>query len=157
MNKGRRGVIIVTGAVAAAIFGLAVLANNGAIGMADNQPQLTWEWRAGRALAQRAAVQLGTIKKEGGGLFGLRKSPSLGGALPDAMVVESRVLAVNRSGVAVVGTPLRFRIPKVELGSHKTGDIVVVGIIGQAAVCIDSAPAGAQPEQAADWIDSVGC
>ncbi len=125
--------------------------------MADPLVQLGWEWRAARALEQRAGLRLIQIKKEGHGLFGIGRSPSLGGSLPDAQRVQAEVLAVDRPGQARIGTKIGFRIPKLDLKGANKGALVVIGMIGENVVCFAPAPAEVTEASLAGWIAGVPC
>ncbi|WP_295392084.1 hypothetical protein [uncultured Thiodictyon sp.] len=125
--------------------------------MADPLVQLGWEWRAERALEQRAGLRLIQIKKEGNGLFGIGRSPSLGGSLPDAQRVQAEIIAVDRLGRAEAGTRIGFRIPKRELRGAKEGALVAIGMIGQDVVCFVPAPAQITETSLASWISEAHC
>lgn len=125
--------------------------------MADPVTRLGWEWRAERALEQRAGLRLTRVKREGGGLFGIGRSPSLGGSLPDARVVRAEVLAVDRPGRAEVGGTIEFRIPQLELKGADAGALVAIGIIGGNVVCLASAPAGVTASSLALWLTEAPC
>ncbi|WP_156427716.1 hypothetical protein [Thiohalocapsa sp. ML1] len=125
--------------------------------MADPLTRFGWEWRAERALEQRAGIRLTRVKREGGGLFGIGRSPSLGGSLPDAQVVRAEVLAVDRPGQAAAGSTIEFRIPKMELKGAEAGALVAIGIIGQNVVCLAPAAAGVTADSLASWLPEAPC
>lgn len=125
--------------------------------MADPLVQLGWEWRAERALEQRAGLRLTRIKDEGNGLFGIGRSPSLGGSLPQAQRVQAGVLAADRPGPANVGAGIEFRIPKVELRGANEGALVAIGIIGHNVVCLAPAPAEVTEASLAHWLSGAPC
>jgi hypothetical protein len=148
---------IVAAALLMAATALIFLVQGEGMAMAHADGKLGWEWRAGRALAQRAAIRIEAAKKEGGGLFGIGKSPSLGAALPDAMTVSGHVVAIDRPGVAKPAGAIGFRIPRVELKSAKVGDLVAIGIIGDAVVCLTPAPSGIADTALAAWLVEAPC
>jgi len=125
--------------------------------MANPITQMGWEWRAERTLEQRAGLRLIQIKKEGDGLFGIGRSPALGGSLPEAQSVQAEVLVVDQPGRAKIGTIIRFRIPKVELKGATEGAFVVIGIIGQNAVCFVPAPTEVTESSLANWLPKASC
>lgn len=127
------------------------------LAMADPVARMGWEWRAERTLEQRAGLRLTRVKQEGGGLFGIGRSPSLGSALPDAQVVLADVLAVDRPGQAEVGGKIEFRIPKFELKGAQSGTLVAIGIIGQNVVCLAPAAAGVTTDSLASWLPAAPC
>lgn len=123
--------------------------------MAESSQVLGWEWRAGRELAQRAGLRITKIRAEGGGLFGWGRFPSLGAALPEAQVVEARVIAVDKPDQIVAGAQIRFRIPKVELRGAAEGDIVAVGIIGGTVVSLVRPPTDVSEDTIASWLPAA--
>ena len=125
--------------------------------MTDPFVQMGWEWRAGRALEQRVGLRLIQIKKEGTGLFGIGRSPSLGGSLPDAQRVQADVVAAARPGRAEIGMKVGFRIPKVELRGASEGSLAAVGIIGDNVVCFAPAPAEVTEASLSGWISEAPC
>ncbi len=147
----------VAAASLATAFGTFNLYSEEPFAMADTSSQLGWEWRANRALEQRAGVRLTRIEKEGGGLFGIGRSPSLGGSLPDPRRVQAQVLAVDRPGQASAGTEIGFRIPNVELKGAKEGALVAIGVIGKNVVCLSPAPAHVTETSLANWIPEAPC
>jgi hypothetical protein len=146
-------------ATASLIIGLIVfnLFGEEPFAMADPVTRLGWEWRAERALEQRVGVRLTRVKRESGGLFGIGRSPSLGGSLPDAQVVRADVLAVDRPGPAEVGNTIEFRIPKFELKGAESGTLVAIGIIGQNVVCLAPAAAGVAASSFGSWLSEAPC
>lgn len=127
------------------------------LAMADLNVQMGWEWRAERLLEQRLGLRLIQIKEEGNGLFGIGRSPSLAGSLPDAQRVQADVIALDRPGTVKIGTKITFRIPKKELRGAHEGALVAVGIIGQNVVCFAPAPAAVSEASLASWISEAPC
>lgn len=125
--------------------------------MADLNLEMGWEWRAERELEQRLGLRLIQIKQEGNGLFGIGRSPSLAGSLPEAQRVQADVIALDRPGTAKIGTKITFRIPKIELRGAKEGAFVAVGIIGQNVVCLALAPDVVNEALLASWISEAPC
>lgn len=127
------------------------------LAMSDLNVEMGWEWRAERALEQRLGLRLTQIKKEGNGLFGIGRSPSLGGSLPDAQRVQADVIALDKPGIGKIGTKITFRIPKIELKGAQEGALVAVGIIGQNVVCLALAPDAVNEALLSSWISEVSC
>lgn len=155
--------IIVRGASAVVLFfGFILLVCSelkldGVHAMAQSTAKLGWEWRAKRALAQRVGIKIDRIKRESGGLFGILKSPSLGGSLPDPMEVDASIVAVDRPGlVDPVGT-IRFRIPMMELNDAEAGTLAALGVIGETVVCFAPAPTGMTEDRLAEWLPDAPC
>jgi hypothetical protein len=154
--SGRRATVAAAVAVVT-VLPMLILASEGGFAMADSPLKRGWEWRAGRVLEQRAGLRLVRIHKEGGGLFGIGRSPSLGGALPDAQRVEAEVIVVDRSGPVHAGARIEFRIPKVELRGAGPGALVAVGMIGDNVVCLAPAPADVNEAALAGWLPQAPC
>lgn len=125
--------------------------------MTDPSVQMGWEWRAERALEQRVGLRLIQIKIEGSGLFGIGRSPSLGGSLPDPQRVQADVISVERPGLAAKGIRIGFRIPKVELRGAREGSLAAIGIIGENVVCFAPAPVEVTEASLTGWISEAPC
>lgn len=149
-----RGVVAMSFAMALTVFNLY---QEEPLAMSDLNVEMGWEWRAERALDQRLGLRLIQIKKEGNGLFGIGRSPSLAGSLPDAQRVQADVIALDRPGVGRVGTKIAFRIPKIELRGAEEGALVAVGIIGQNVVCLALAPDAVNEASLSSWISEASC
>ena len=149
-SRGRKmsTALIVVGAVAAVAGGLA---------MASIEKTFGWEWRADRVVQQIALVRLGSVKKEGGGLFGILKSPSLEGSLPDPMKIEAKVLSVDREGQLTAGETLGFRMPKYEMQEAAAGDAAAIGLIDDVVVCFIRAPSEMNAADLEAWLYAVEC
>ena len=90
-------------------------------------------------------------------MFGIGRSPSLGGSLPDAQRVQAEVIALDKSGAVKVGEKVTFRIPKVELKGAHEGTLAVVGIIGQKVVCFAPAPEKVSEASLSGWMSETPC
>lgn len=157
MSAHRRRFGLVAAASLATALAVINLHREEGSAMANPSVQLGWEWRAERALEQRAGLRLTRIESEGSGWFGIGRSPSLGGSLPDARRVQAEVLAVDRPGQASIGTDIGFRIPKLELKGAKAGALVAIGIVGENVVCFAPAPSELTEASLADWISEAPC
>ncbi len=58
----------------------------------DAKYDLRWEWPAGRQPDKTLLAAVDKIEKQGEGLFGIGRSPSIAENLPDAMVVSGKVI-----------------------------------------------------------------
>jgi hypothetical protein len=121
---------------------------------ASTQPKnLKWEWPDGRKPDRFLAIGLTNVAKEGGGLFGIRRSPSFTDTLPDARVLEGKV-ATGPLG----GSPVRLRAPGGEIPGLSAGDRAAFGMIGdQVCICVLKVPAEVQDAQLADWTARQSC
>ena len=115
----------------------------GGYAMSSATMPLAWEWPDNRKPDGRLLVEIKKIEKEGGGLLGTRRSPSMADYMPDATIVTGTVAAGDKS---VVGREVRLRLPGAELPAVTTGQRVGLGLVGQATcICIQKAPDGATP------------
>jgi hypothetical protein len=149
-------------AAASFVIGLAVfnLPKQEAYAMGDSSVQsvqMGWQWRAERSLEQRVGIRLIQIKSEGGGLFGIGRSPSLSGSLPDARRVQADVLTIDRPGKVGVAARIEFRIPKLELRGAEEGALAAIGIIGQNVVCFTPAPDEVTEATLPAWLPQAPC
>jgi hypothetical protein len=115
---------------------------------------LKWEWPADRTPDGKILVKVRDVKKEGGGVFGIKKSPSLAESLPDPMQLSGEIID-GRSDWN--GRALMFVLPAVELPQVSAGDHVGIAFIDDAGVCIAKAPADAGAEALRDWLASWTC
>ena len=94
--------------------------------------ELNWEWPADRAPEEKLLVLVNTVKKEGSGLFGLKKSPSLVSSIPDPMIVEATVVSSNS---AFKGQTIRVVVPKLEIEGITVNTYAVLGVV-ESSTCI---------------------
>lgn len=96
--------------------------------------ELNWEWPAKRAVEDRLLVKIESVKKESGGLFGIKKSPSLAASLPDPFVVNGVVMNTDSH---LQGKSLKFVAPKLELEGITSGSYVMLGLINHTTcICV---------------------
>lgn len=113
---------------------------------------LKWEWSADRMPTARILVEVGQVRKEGRGLFGLKVTPSIIDNLPDSHILTGMVLAGDHAGSKV-----SLRIPKIELPDVANGDRVGLGLIGDVCICIVPEPADLADDDVATWLSSFPC
>lgn len=122
--------------------------------MSSSQPlQFKWEGVAGRTPERFVVVRLERAAQEGGGLFGLRRTPSFIGNLPDAVVLEGKAVTGEAAGREVV-----LRAPGGELPALARGDRVALGLV-EGSVCIGvlKVPAEISDAHAEEWAARQGC
>lgn len=145
-RRARRNVLA-AGALAAALFATGA----GVIAMASTE--LVWQGAAGRAPDRFMAVRIDGNEPEGGGLFGIQRSPSLAGALPDAHVLKATAI-----GPGAGGSTLSLRIPGGELPPLGQGDRALFGMVGEAiCLCVLKPPEDVPPERFAKWAAGQPC
>ena len=124
--------------------------------MSDDKLEFKWEWPAGRPIARKVLVHVDAIDKVSSGLFGLGRSPSVEGYLPDARTLRASIVA-GPQGLA--GRRLTLNLPGPEASNLVVGGNAGVGLVaGQdkgsgIAVCVASAPEGGN----AQWLSSWNC
>jgi hypothetical protein len=118
---------------------------------AHSEP-LQWQGAADRSPSRFIAMRVGRIEKEGGGLFGIRNSPSLAGALPDARIVEGTPIGPR-------GGAIKLRAPNGELPSGlASGARVVLGLVDDShIICILAPPAETADEDLEAWAKTQPC
>ena len=138
---------LAAGALAVVIVGLEAMA-------ASTEPaNLQWEWPADRRPDRFLAVQLSDFHKEGGGWFGIRRSPSLANSLPDARILEGKVLNGPLTGHAV-----RLRAPGGELPKLARGDRAAFGMVDdKTCICVLRVPANVAAPQLDEWLAQQSC
>jgi hypothetical protein len=97
--------------------------------------ELKWEWPGDRAPDVRLVVAVEGLSEEGGGLFGLKRSPSLGDSLPDPVVLRGRVVGGEPGWV---GRAVKLRLPRLELPEVRAGDKVDLEVLA-GGTCISAA------------------
>jgi len=114
---------------------------------------LTWEWAAERTPTSRILVEVSQIRKEGGGLFGLKKSPSIIENVPDGHILTGVVVLGDH-----VGRSVSLRMPGFEIPDISEGDRVGLGLIGEGiCICVVPLPAGLSDSQLEDWLGAFRC
>ncbi len=98
------------------------------------------------------AARVVKVERDSGGLFGIRNSPSMAGALPDPRVITATALGSD-SG------PLRVRVPGGELSEEVVvGNRVVVGLVDEAhVICILTPPPSLPDEGLTAWAKTQKC
>jgi hypothetical protein len=114
---------------------------------------LNWEYPADRDPGQFLLVRIDDAEKEGGGIFGIRRSPSLAGAMPDAMNWTGTIVDGESSGDRV-----HIRVPGEDVPSVHKGDRVALGIVeGTTCICVLVPPANLDLAQARAWLAGQSC
>jgi hypothetical protein len=109
---------------------------------------LSWQWN--RPASHAVLVAVDSVAAESGGFFGILHSPSIADALPDAQVLNGRILATDGGSA---GHSVTLRIPKHELPALAPGQHVAIGYTDDnAAVRIAAAPPGMTAEAEATWL-----
>jgi hypothetical protein len=99
--------------------------------------QLTWEWPAGREAEHRVGVQVVDLSPASGGLFGVKKSPSLVSGFPEPMRLQGKALDDEGDWA---GKSLEVIVPRSEIPEVKAGDKVTLGLVGQVCIAVTKLP-----------------
>lgn len=98
-----------------------------------NGDTLSWQWKAGRDTKYVLAATITAIEKADTGFLGIGASPSMAGALPDAIVVSFKRL--DAGTLTSIPGAFKLRMPRVELGTLSVGDSVKLDLIDD-DVCV---------------------
>jgi hypothetical protein len=138
-------------AIALAAVGTAAAWRFGMASSSRDELELKWVWKG--TAAAKAIVEIEAIEKEGGGLFGLRRSPSMADYLPEARVLTGVVLASTATAKRI-----RLRIPQKELPPVAAGDRVALALTGEnTCFCIVPVPGEIAAEGLAAWLAGWTC
>ena len=120
---------------------------------AADMKTLKWEWPDKRKPDSFLVVALTGVSKEGGGLFGIRRSPSLADTLPDARILEGRI-ATRPPG----GDLVRLRAPGAEIPELHTADRVAFGLVGdRVCICVLRVPPELTDSELPKWLAEQPC
>jgi hypothetical protein len=123
--------------------------------MASNTLDLKWEWPAGRPIESALLVRVESIQPASRGLFGMRASPSMADALPDATELKARV---DEQSTRLAGQDLLIRLPGIEAQKLKAGQWAALGLVESGTVCACVAAAPTQSvEEARRWLATSPC
>lgn len=115
--------------------------------------EVSWQGAAGRPPERFLVLRLTALEREGGGLFGLRRSPSMPGWLPDAHLLTGEVVSGTDPG-----RRMRLRVPGSELAGATPGGLLAVGLVDAThAICLLQPPAGMSAEAIPDWAKGQPC
>lgn len=123
--------------------------------MATSAVELKWEWPAGRAIDRLLLVRVDSVQPASRGLFGIKASPSMAAALPDATDV---VATVDEQSPVLAGQRLKLELPGMEARKLKAGGWAALGLIEGHTVCACVEPSPADSATAArQWLPDARC
>ena len=126
----------------------------GTCGMKKNPTTLMWEWPANRKPDARLAVRLDLLEEQGGGLFGIGKSPSIAENLPEPTRLAGEVLASN--GNKPPAHSIELVVPRREIPGIARTDRVALGVVqSKTCICIEKIPADVANLDA--WLAQWSC
>lgn len=111
--------------------------------------ELRWEWPADRQVQNKLLVRVTNIKEQGGGLFGINKSPSIADNLPDPVILTGTII---KSSNNTDGKTVSIVVPKPEIESINSGDHGLFGLVN-GSVCICIKPVGSTEVE----LDTITC
>jgi hypothetical protein len=115
--------------------------------------KLNWEYPAGRVPATYLLVRLDDVEKEGGGFLGIRRSPSMADAMPDAMIWSGSIADGDSAGIRV-----QIRVPGEDVPKVEKGDRVALGLVeDRICICVRVPPADLDAAAARAWLTDQGC
>lgn len=114
-----------------------------------------WEWPADRKPTKRVLIKINKIEKQGEGIFGVKKSPSIASNLPDAMVLEGSII---KSDTQISEQSIVLTFPKIEIPEINVGDKVALGLVdNEVCICADKLPDSIEESQEAEWLSNWNC
>jgi hypothetical protein len=127
----------------------------GAFSMSSPPPELlVWQGAADRKPTRFLALRVDAVRKESGGLFGIGRSPSLAGSMPDARVVDGQ--AVSAEGKAV---SIQLRAPGGELpaGLAQGGRLALGLVDATHVICMWVPPDSVTDADLPAWAAQLSC
>lgn len=115
--------------------------------------KITWEWPAGRQLETKLLINIDKISKASTGFFGIRASPSMADAIPDATEVVATVISGQED---LVGKIISMRIPGVEAKKLKVGEPAAIALVdNNISICVSAAPPN--KHELENWFSTWNC
>ena len=93
---------------------------------------LTWEWPDGRSSEYQLSVVVDSIVPESKSLFGLKKTPSVIGWMPDGVTLNG---IIKSDDSELSGKTLKLLIPGDEVEGVSKGSLVILGVVDK-NICI---------------------
>ncbi|MBP7790633.1 MAG: hypothetical protein KA024_02285 [Zoogloea sp.] len=126
----------------------------GCIDMSSKAVELKWEWPAGRHIESKLLINVSSIKRLSSGPFGVKLSPSLADALPEATEIEATVVIGEKEWL---GKAIRIKIPGMEASKLREGGGAVAGLINDSiCICLSPTPNLSQ-DDLQSWFDNWVC
>ena len=127
----------------------------GSCGMKNSKSTttLTWEWPAGRKPDARIAARVAQLEEKGPGLFGIGRSPSIAGNLPDPIRLVLELLTKSD----VFKTPsIELTVPQKEIPGIERSDRIALGLV-QSKTCICIAKIPSDVANLDEWLSHWSC
>ncbi len=116
--------------------------------------QLVWQGAADRKPNRFLALRVEAVRKESGGLFGIGRSPSLAGSMPDARLVDGQTIGVEGQSVR-----LQIRAPGGELPAGLAkGARLALGLVDAThVICLWIPPDTVPDAELQSWASKQTC
>ena len=115
--------------------------------------EVTWRDAAASAPVRLILVRVRKIRRERGGLFGLFRSPSVAGWIPEAHILEGVA-----EGETYPSTRVRAMLPGVLVEGVETGELIVLGLDADSScLCVLRPPAGMSAAEVPGWAAAQPC
>ena len=98
--------------------------------------ELKWEWPANRKVDRKILVKITGLKKQGGGLLGIKKSPSIVDNLPDPVLVSGIIINNNSESDEKIVSVI---VPELEVKDIDKNSYTVWGLVDN-SICICIVP-----------------
>ncbi len=98
--------------------------------------EFKWEWPANRKADSKILVKITGLKKQGSGIFGIKKSPSIVDNLPDPVLVSG--IIVNNNSESDEKT-VSVIVPELEIKDIDNNSYTVWGLVDN-SICICIVP-----------------
>ena len=129
--------------------------------MADSEVQKRWVWQwPGKQKPEALLlVRITKLKKQGPGLFGINKTPSIITNLPNAYILEGYVVDGDEE---FNNTKISLLFPRSEEENIQTNDYVALGIIKSHPqknifICMEKVPNDLSLAEKLKWLESWKC
>ena len=121
----------------------------------DTQKYYKWEWPADRTPNIRLLARVTKLEKQKDGIFGIKKSPSIAGNLPNAYVLVGAILGGDEK---LTNQTFTLVLPKIEMGDISINDYVALGILNSdVCICIAKVPSGENRVKQMEWVTNWKC
>ena len=128
--------------------------------MSREAVRFRWQWPAGRKPDYKLLVDVQEVRKESSGIFGVKKSESMAGQLPDAIEVIGSVIVGPDE---LIGRKVILRAPRAELRNVVVGQAAGVAVIARdrndtnICICIEGAPKIIDKNALRAWLNDMKC
>lgn len=109
--------------------------------------RLKWEWPADRQPEHKLVVAVTDVREADKGWFGIKRSPSLLGSLPDPITLKGTVV---KGDANLKDKTVSLTLPKLEADEVRKGDVTAIGVL-ESSVCICIKRLQSADEDISNW------